>query len=367
MQRYIDKGLFSHNIGGQISAKDSMALKVGGNLNIESTTRTSESQVGNFSASSTNLDRVAGLYVGNGSTKQLDPNQATLMLNVAGNSSLKGVQINNSNGATVLNTTGNVDLGTVSVGKQETLKIDDKNGYQLKQQQDVGSQIKSAGSLLINGQNITSKAVDLNSQQGDIQLSAQKDIVLDNGLNQSTVSSQSQSKGSFGGKKSSTYDASSSTSIANQLNAGQNIIINSAQGNISATHLQAEAGNNIQIHAQQGNVTLLSAIDDKRESSTSSKKGVATYNNRQSGYIDQEVAQTTLKAGDNGLSAAISAGTVTVAKKGGGIVVEAIKNTNKVPKIYTNNIGIKEVKITNTPLEGQNRLNEPDQGKLKPA
>ncbi|MAK29894.1 hemagglutinin repeat-containing protein [Acinetobacter sp.] len=287
-----------NNIGGQIIAKDAMALKVGGNLNIESTTRTSESKVGNFSSSITNVDRVAGLYVGNGSTKQLDPNQATLMLNVAGNSSLKGVQINNSNSATVLNTTGNVDLGTVSVGKQETLKIDDKNGYQLKQQQDVGSQIKSAGSLLINGQNITSKAVDLNSQQGDIQLSAQKDIVLDNGLNQSTVSSQSQSKGSFGGKKSSTYDASSSTSIANQLNAGQNIIINSAQGNISATHLQAEAGNNIQIHAQQGNVTLLSAIDDKRESSTSSKKGVATYNNRQSGYIDQEVAQTTLKAGD---------------------------------------------------------------------
>ncbi len=162
----------------------------------------------------------------------------------------------------------------------------------------MGSQINSAGSLLINGQNITGKAVDLNSQQGNIQLSAQKDIMLDNGLKQSTVSSQSQSKGSFGGKKSSTYDASSTTSIANQLSAGQNIIINSAQGNITATHLQTEAGNNIQIHAQQGNVTLLSAIDDKRESSTSSKKGVATYNNRQSGYIDQEVAQTTLKAGN---------------------------------------------------------------------
>ncbi|WP_406626440.1 hemagglutinin repeat-containing protein [Acinetobacter soli] len=287
-----------NNIGGQIIAKDTMALKVGGNLNIESTTRISESQVGNFSASSTNLDRVAGLYVGNGSTKQFDAKQATLMLNVAGNSSLKGAQINNSNGATVINTTGNVDLGIVSVGNQETLKINDKNGYQQKQQQDVGNQINSKGSLLINGQNITGKAVDLNSQQSNIQLSAQKDIVLNNGLNQSAVSSQSQSKGSFGGKKSSTYDASSSTSIANQMSAGQNIIINSAQGNISATHLQAEAGNNIQIQAQQGNVSLLSAIDDKRESSTSSKKGVATYNNRQSGYIDQEVAQTTLKAGN---------------------------------------------------------------------
>lgn len=286
------------NIGGKIIAKDTMALKVGGNLNIESTTRTSESQVGNFSASSTNLDRAAGLYIGNGSTKQFDAKEATLMLNVAGNSSLKGAQINNSNGATVINTTGNVDLGIVSVGKQETLKINDKNGYQQKQKQNVGSQISSVGSLLINGQNITGKAVDLNSQQGNIQLSAQKDIVLNNGLNQSAVSSQSQSKGSFGGKKSSTYDASSSTSIANHMSAGQNIIINSAQGNISATHLQAEAGNNIQIQAQQGNVSLLSAIDDKRESSTSSKKGVATYNNRQSGYVDQEVAQTTLKAGN---------------------------------------------------------------------
>ncbi|MEB3755121.1 hemagglutinin repeat-containing protein, partial [Acinetobacter sp. MD2(2019)] len=287
-----------NNVGGQITAKDAMALKVGGNLNLESTTRTSVSHVGQISSSMTNIDRVAGLYVGNGSTKQLNPNQATLAVDVLGNSTLKAAQVSNSNGASLFNTIGNVEIGTVSVGKQETLKIDDKNGYQQKQQQDVGSQINSIGSLVLNGQNIRGKAVDLNSQQGDIQLSAQKDIVLDNGLNQSTVSSQSQNKGSFGGKKSSTYDASSSTSIANQMKAGQNIIINSVEGNISATHLQAEAGTNIQIQTQQGNVTLLSAIDDKRESSTSSKKGVATYSNRQSGYIDQKVAQSTLKAGD---------------------------------------------------------------------
>ncbi|MBK0063986.1 MULTISPECIES: filamentous hemagglutinin N-terminal domain-containing protein [unclassified Acinetobacter] len=287
-----------NNAGGKISAKDAMALKVGGNLNLETTTRTSESKVGNFSSSITNVDRVAGIYVGQGSQNKLDPNQASLVMDVAGNTILKGAQINNSNGATLLNTAGNVDIGTVTIGKQEKLSINDKNGYQLKQQQDIGSQISSAGSLAITGQNILGKAVNLNSQQGNIQLSAQKDIVLDNGLNQSSVSSQSESKGSFGSKKSSTYDASSSTSIATQMKAGQDIILNSAQGNITATHLKAEAGNNIQIQAQQGNVTLLSAIDDKRESSTSSKKGVATYNNRQSGYIDQDVAQTTLKAGN---------------------------------------------------------------------
>ncbi|MCH2001571.1 hemagglutinin repeat-containing protein, partial [Acinetobacter seifertii] len=286
-----------NNIGGQIIAKDAMALKVGGNLKVETTTRTSTSQVGGFGSSITGVDRIAGLYVGNGSTVQ--PNQATLVVDVAGNTLLKGAQIKNNNGATLFNGTGNIDIGAVNIGKQEKLFIDNKNGYQLKQQSDIGSEISSNGTLVISGQNITGKAVHLTSQQGDIQLLAQKDIQLDNGLKQSSVDSQAEWKGSFGGKKSSTYNAHETASLANQLTAGQNIIINSQQGNITATHLQANAGNNIQIQAEQGAVNLLSAIDEKSASSTSSKKNTATYNNRQSGYIDQEVAQTTLKAGNS--------------------------------------------------------------------
>lgn len=68
-----------------------MALKVGGNLKVETTTRTSTSQVGGFGSSITGVDRIAGLYVGNGST--LQPNQATLVVDVAGNTLLKGAQI----------------------------------------------------------------------------------------------------------------------------------------------------------------------------------------------------------------------------------------------------------------------------------
>ncbi|MFH3818944.1 two-partner secretion domain-containing protein [Acinetobacter nosocomialis] len=286
-----------NNIGGQIIAKDAMALKVGGNLKVETTTRTSTSQVGGFGSSITGVDRIAGLYVGNGST--LQPNQATLVVDVAGNTLLKGAQIKNNNGATLFNGTGNIDIGAVNIGKQEKLFIDNKNGYQLKQQSDIGSEISSNGTLVISGQNITGKAVHLTSQQGDIQLLAQKDIQLDNGLKQSIVDSKTEWKGSFGGKKSSTYNAHETVSLANQLTAGQNIIINSQQGNITATHLQANVGNNIQIQAEQGAVNLLSAIDEKSASSTSSKKNTATYNNRQSGYIDQNIAQTTLKAGNS--------------------------------------------------------------------
>ncbi|WP_429773912.1 polymorphic toxin-type HINT domain-containing protein, partial [Acinetobacter bereziniae] len=288
-----------NNIGGQISAKESMALKVGGNLNIESTTLSTQSKIGGFSSSQTSIDRVAGIYVGSGSQQKLDPSQNTLLIDVAGNTSLKAAQINNSNGTTIINTLGNFDIGAVTTSQTEQLKINSKNGYQYNKKQDIGSQINSEGSLLINAQNISGKAVELNSKQGSIQLSAQNNILLENGLDLSSMSSQFHSKGSFGSKKSSTYDENTTTSIANQLNAGQNIILNSQQGNITATHLQANAGESIQIQALQGNVNLLSTINEKSVSETSSKSNFATYNNRQKGYIDQEVAQTQLVAGKN--------------------------------------------------------------------
>lgn len=285
-----------NNIGGQISAKEAMAVKVGGNLKIETTIRTSTTQVGDFGSSTTGVDRVAGLYVGSGN--KIQPNKATLMVDVAGNTVLKAAELNNSNGASVINTIGNVDIGTVQTGYKLSTYRDAQNHSTSQKVQDVGSQIASAGSLIVQGQNISGKAIQLSSQAGNIELLAQKDIQLDNGLKQNSVDSKASWKGSFGGKKSSTYNAHETVSQANQLNAGQNIIINSQQGNISATHVLANAGNNIQIHAEQGDVNLLSAIDEKSSSATSSKKNAATYNNRQSGYIDQEVAQTTLKAGN---------------------------------------------------------------------
>lgn len=287
-----------NNIGGSIQAKDAMVMNVGGNLNVTSTTRTTDTQVGGFSASTTGLDRVAGLYVGDIQAGAVDLNKATFVLNVAGNSVLKGAEINNSNGATLINTQGNVDIGAVQIGKQEQLNLDAKNNYKIAQQQDIGSQISSAGTLAIQGKNITGKAVQFSSQIGNVELLAENDIQLENGLTQSTASSQFAYKSSFGGKKSSTYNAHETVSQANQINAGQNVILNSQQGNITAIDLKATAGNNIQIQAEQGNVQLLSALNEKSESSTSSKKNAATYNNRQSGYIDQEVAQTTLKAGN---------------------------------------------------------------------
>ncbi|MEQ1322419.1 hemagglutinin repeat-containing protein [Acinetobacter soli] len=264
-----------NNIGGQIIAKDTMALKVGGNLNIESTTRTSESQVGNFSASSTNLDRVAGLYVGNGSTKQFDAKQATLVLNVAGNSSLKGAQINNSNGATVINTTGNVDLGIVSVGKQETLKINDKNGYQQKQQQDVGSQISSVGSLLINGQNINIKGSELSSEQGTTQISAVDHLNIEEGRKTSDMESQwsSKSKGLFGSTQKSSYlHNQSDEAIASSI-TGKNVLLNANNIDIRGSNIVSDELTQIQAK-ENVNITAAENYSSNESQQTKKKSGL---------------------------------------------------------------------------------------------
>lgn len=284
-----------NNIGGQIKANDAMALKVGGNLNISTTTSTSNSQVGGFSSTITNIDRVAGLYVGNGTN--VDISKATLVVDVGGNTVLKGAQIVNSNGASIITTKGDVDIGTVQTGYKFSSYTDEKNHYSIVVGKDHGSTIGSVGSTIITGDNIHGKAVNLSSQEGNVEVYAKNDIKLDIGVQEKNATSQSERKGSFGGKKSSTYEEHQTTSIANQISAGQDIILHSQQGDITATYLKGNAGKNIQILAETGNVELLSSIDEKSVSSTSSKKNAATYNNRQSGYIDQEAAQTTLKAG----------------------------------------------------------------------
>ncbi|ENU33150.1 MULTISPECIES: hemagglutinin repeat-containing protein [Acinetobacter] len=91
----------------------------------------------------------------------------------------------------------------------------------------------------------------------------------------------------------------SSQSIANQINAGGNIVLNTEQGDITAAHLKADASETIQIQAKNGDVTLNSALNETSQSSTSSNTNFATYKNSQTGYIDQEVAQTQLIAGKN--------------------------------------------------------------------
>ncbi|WP_413784432.1 hemagglutinin repeat-containing protein [Acinetobacter sp. ACIN00229] len=246
-----------NNIGGQISAKDAMAVKVGGNLKIETTTRTSTSQVGDFSASTTAVDRIAGLYVGQGNTVQ--PTKASLLVDVAGNTVLKAAELNNSNGATVINTVGNVDIGTVQTGYKLSTYRDVQNQTTSQKAQDVGSQLNSNGSLLLNGQNIKVQGSGLNSVQGTTQLSAVNQLDIEEGRKTSQFDRQwyEKHKGTLGSKTDTglTHDQASEA-IASTI-SGKKVLLDANNINIRGSQVvsneltQIQAKENINITAAQ--------------------------------------------------------------------------------------------------------------------
>jgi filamentous hemagglutinin len=246
-----------NNIGGQISAKDAMAVKVGGNLKIETTARTSTTQVGGFGSSTTGVDRVAGLYVG--SDNKIQPNKATLVVDVAGNTVLKAAELNNSNGAAVINTVGNVDIGTVQTGYKLTTYRDAQNHATSQKTQDVGSQLNSNGSLLLNGQNIKVQGSGLNSEQGTTQLSAVNQLDIEEGRKTSQYDYQSYNKhkGTLSSKTTSEsiYDQRDE-SIASTVE-GNKVILDAKNVNIRGSQVvsneltQIQAKENVNITAAQ--------------------------------------------------------------------------------------------------------------------
>ncbi|HFX6175415.1 TPA: hemagglutinin repeat-containing protein [Acinetobacter baumannii] len=288
-------------VGGQIQAGQAVDLNVGRNFNLESSTQSSQNSVGESVFSYTGLDRLAGIY-SNAPLKQADgKNLATsISIKVGGDTTLKAAEIQNSNGSTQILTQGNLNVGAIQTGVSNKGYANEKNYNYSTTQVDQGSSIQSQGTVDLSANKIQGKAVDIASQQGDIVLNAQQGIRLENGKNLHNTDSamSAQSGGLFGRNMERNEVWKSDQSIANGLKAGGNIVMNTSQGDITATHLKANAGETIQVQAKNGHVTLNSALNENSQSTTSSSTNFATYNNRQSGYIDQEVAQTTLKAGN---------------------------------------------------------------------
>lgn len=260
-----------NNIGGQISAQDAMALNVGGNLNLTTTTKTATSQIGGFSSTVTGIDRVAGLYVGNGSPSAINLNTATLVMDVAGNAIFKGAEIQNNNGATVLNAKGNIDIGTVQTGYQLQTVRDAKNSSTSQQTQDVGSQITSAESLLLSGQNIDVQGSALNSEQGTTYLSAADQLNIGEGRKTSQLDSQWYSKksGILSSKTESGYIHNQSDEAIASTVEGKNVVLDAK--NITIQGSQVVADNLTQIQATE-NVNILAAENHESKVSESYKK-----------------------------------------------------------------------------------------------
>ncbi|MDY6451450.1 hemagglutinin repeat-containing protein, partial [Acinetobacter faecalis] len=279
-----------NNIGGQIQANKTLALDAGRDINNITTTIKTENKDGLSEFTAENIGRVAGLYVQDA--------DGTLTAQAKNNINLTASDIQ-SQGSVSVKAGQDLNLSAVNVSRSDLSSAGEKDQILNASSRDVGTQIQAKGDIqLQSGANAQIKAATLNSETGNVVIDAGQNVLIENGRDERTSKLAAQEKGGFS-KTEKQIQSNTSQSLATNIQAGGNVLINSQQGDIQATHLIAEAQESIQISANKGNVKLLSDIDTDMKSKVSEKKNSVQFSNSQSGYIDEEVAQTQLKAGKN--------------------------------------------------------------------
>lgn len=169
-----------NNNGGIIVARETANLDIGGDFNHTSTTNYTENKVGEGYFTREGLDRKAGLYVGN-SSQAVNPQDKTLNIRVGGDTNLKGAEIINYNGSSVIQTLGDLNIEGVNTSVNNRGYANQDSFNYEKRQEDIGSVIQSKGDTRLQAENITVKGSTISSGEGSTILSAQQKIEISEG------------------------------------------------------------------------------------------------------------------------------------------------------------------------------------------
>ncbi len=226
-----------NNLGGRISAEQTLLLQAGGSINVASTSATTEG-TGNGQASRTDLTRIAGLYVSGAG--------GTLVASAGQDINLVAAVIQSA-GSASLSAAGNINLQTA-----ETNRIYRAGGVNASVQDsnrsEAGSRVSAQGNLsLVVGQDINARAADI-SAAGNTTLGAGNNIILTAGEQSASYDYASRSSTS-GFLSSSTREerstASSAQAIVSQV-SGANVSI-SAGNNLVSVGAQFQAEGNLSV------------------------------------------------------------------------------------------------------------------------
>ncbi|AYO55247.1 hemagglutinin repeat-containing protein [Acinetobacter wuhouensis] len=290
-----------NNIGGTITAIESAKLTVGGNFNQSSTTQKTANKVGDSEFTRGGFDRKAGLYVV-GSPINTENLSTTLIVDVAGNTTLKGSEIINSNGSSIIKTQGDLKIGGVNTSVNNRSYGNQDNYNYNKQQQDVGSVIQSKGDTRLQAENITVKGSQISSEQGSTILSAQQKIDISEGrkISDAETAYKTKDKSTF----STTTEKGrvrnmSDEAIASSIN-GKNVILSANNIDIQGTNIvsddltQIQAKENINISAAENHYVNELERSKKTSGFTSSfSDGVASVGYGKSSNQNKQNNQST--------------------------------------------------------------------------
>ena len=247
-----------NNIGGTLDANTSASIRAGHDVNVTTTTNSASSQFG----SQTTINRVAGIYVGDGADALMGNAPVnTLVIQAGNNVNLTAAQIDNAGiGNTVIKATqGDVNLSTVKLANTDTFYRDARNGHSVSETADVGSNINGVGNVTLSaGRDINAKAADVNSDKGTLAAVAGRDINLTTGqaTRDTVADSYEENSGFLSSKKTTIHtDSSSNTAIASNFTGAQVILDAGHDANIIGSNVVSDnltsirADNNVNIKA----------------------------------------------------------------------------------------------------------------------
>ncbi|MFW1850729.1 hemagglutinin repeat-containing protein [Acinetobacter guillouiae] len=294
-----------NNIGSQIVAKEAASFDIGGNLNVNSTLTSNNKQKGRSNYGFTAIDRKAGIYVGNNQTSSVEGSdnlKTTLNIKVAGNTTLKGAEILNSNGSTILQTQGDVNLATLQTERINNSYKNNKNYDFSTTQQDVGNQIVAKGDLTLTGKNIDITGSQVSSVLGRTTLSAEEQLNIQEGRARSTVehADEVKKKSFLSSKTTQTYRKDKSDEGIASTVDGKQVILDAKNIKIQGSKIisdeltQIQAKENVSITAAENQYLNESEKRVKKSGFTASLSGgVASIGYGKSNVKAQQDNQST--------------------------------------------------------------------------
>ncbi|WP_410683511.1 two-partner secretion domain-containing protein [Avibacterium paragallinarum] len=238
------------NIGGQIEAKYAATLvgKEGIEIRSQTSHKAYQDKFGNL-FDRTVVDKIAAVEVSDKSGKLTIYSPQGVVI--------KGAKLNSA-GETLIQAK-HIDIGTINTQNKTNYNADADNYYRLNQQQEVGSQLNGGGNItLVSEQSTVVRQGEIHSENGDVNLSSNGDIRIEEGRNKEQLSSASKVK-HRGFLQSTThitkhdhhYDLAQGSTLD-----GKNVVLQSnANLTLQGSNIVAEN----QLNAQAKNITIKEA------------------------------------------------------------------------------------------------------------
>ncbi|WP_287879590.1 hemagglutinin repeat-containing protein [Aquitalea sp.] len=254
------------NQGGRIQADHSLSLSAGRDLTSASTTYSQQHGSGGNTLQQTALDRMAGLYLGQGA--------GSMLLAAGRNLDLSGSQLSNqSSGSTVLSAGQDLTLGTTDTTQQRRITWNANNWSAQASTDQTGSRLSTQGDLTLQaGRNLAATAATLDSAQGQVRLQAGQDLTLASGQQTQQLDWQSHSsKKGLLSSRSSDDSYQGAQSWAKGSSVSGHTVSATAGGDLSLIGSQVVSDQGTQLQAG-GNLSLQAASNTDRYASQHSEK-----------------------------------------------------------------------------------------------